>query len=319
LDLVGDIKSLPYITINMNTSADLSPNSPHTFRIKDGFSGQRMLVLPARLAEAFAGSELYFTDMGYFPQAKFHYIDRVAGCGEYILIYCSGGRGEIEIDGKVYELRANCFCIIPPATPHRYCSSGEEPWTIYWLHFNGCQAGSIFGKYSQKGEFLVKELAYEPGRIAFFDHLLDVADQGFSARSLDYVNMSLGHLLASFLYPQLTCLSSPAQSDAVSLAVSFMKNKLSAGLSMNELAAAARCSASHLHALFKQQTGYSPLQYFNHIKVRQSCQYLSFSSLTIKEISLRLGMNDPLYFSRLFKKSMGISPVGYRKKFKQLR
>lgn len=301
------------------SKVDLPAASPADLRIKDGFSGQRMLVLPAKLAEAFAGAGLYFTDMGYFPQAKFHYITREAGCGEYILIYCSEGRGEIEIYGKVHEVRANSFCLIPPATQHRYCSSREEAWTIYWLHFNGRQAEGLFGKYSQKAESPVRELAFESARIALFEHLLDVADQGFSAQRLDYVNISLGHLLASFLYPQLTGLAASARNDAVSLAVVFMKNNLSARLSMRELADAARCSASHLHALFKQQTGYSPLQYFNHIKIRQGCQYLSFSSLTIKEISSRLGIDDALYFSRLFKKSMGISPAGYRNKFKQLR
>ncbi len=48
-------------------------------------------------------------------------------------------------------------------------------------------------------------------------------------------------------------------------------------------------------------------------KVQKACEYLNYTDLTIKEISFSLGFQDPLYFSRLFKGHMGISPRKYRK------
>ena len=61
-------------------------------RIKDGFKGERAIVLPAFLIEELKqdplGSELYITDIGYYPHAYFHYRKRdTEEVTEFILIY----------------------------------------------------------------------------------------------------------------------------------------------------------------------------------------------------------------------------------------
>ena len=67
-------------------------------RIKDGFKGERAIVLPAFLIEELKqdplGSELYITDIGYYPHAYFHYRKRdTEEVTEFILIYCMEGEG----------------------------------------------------------------------------------------------------------------------------------------------------------------------------------------------------------------------------------
>ena len=62
-------------------------------RIKEGFKGERAIVLPAFLIEELKqdplGSELYITDIGYYPHACFHYRKRnTEEATEFILIYC---------------------------------------------------------------------------------------------------------------------------------------------------------------------------------------------------------------------------------------
>ena len=48
------------------------------------------------------------------------------------------------------------------------------------------------------------------------------------------------------------------------------------------------------------------------LKVQKACQYLLFTDLRIKEIANKLGIEDQYYFSRMFTKIMGMSPVAYR-------
>ena len=58
----------------------------------DGFVGERMTVLPkdvvAKYAENVFVKRLYLTDVGYFPDAKGHFIDRPDGVDEYIYFFC---------------------------------------------------------------------------------------------------------------------------------------------------------------------------------------------------------------------------------------
>lgn len=71
---------------------------------------------------------------------------------------------------------------------------------------------------------------------------------------------------------------------------------------------------AHFSVTFKKKTGFSPIEYFNHLKMQKASQYLLFTNLRIKEIAQEVGIEDPYYFSRLFTKIMGISPVHYREK-----
>ena len=53
--------------------------------------------------------------------------------------------------------------------------------------------------------------------------------------------------------------------------------------------------------------------FFNLKKTQKACEYLNYTDLSIKEISYKIGFDDPLYFSRIFKNFMGKSPRNYKK------
>ena len=57
-------------------------------------------------------------------------------------------------------------------------------------------------------------------------------------------------------------------------------------------------------------------KYFSNLKIQKSCQYLYFTDLSIKEICREVGFDDPYYFSRMFKKLMGMAPSKYKALYK---
>jgi len=71
------------------------------------------------------------------------------------------------------------------------------------------------------------------------------------------------------------------------------------------------------YRIFKKETNKTPLQYLIDLRINESKNMLKIGSLSIKEIAYKLGFNDPYYFSRLFKKKAGISPVVYRQGLSQ--
>jgi AraC-like DNA-binding protein len=95
-----------------------------------------------------------------------------------------------------------------------------------------------------------------------------------------------------------------------------MQDHVNTMIRLDDLSSFAKLSTSHFSAIFRAKTGYSPIEYFNQLKVQKACQYISFTAMSIKNIALTLGIEDQYYFSRMFTKLMGTSPNEYRKKVK---
>ncbi len=84
---------------------------------------------------------------------------------------------------------------------------------------------------------------------------------------------------------------------------------------MDELIRSTSYSPNHFRKLFKEQCGCSPLQYFNQLKVQLAKQQIlqHKTVMTMNEIARACGFEDPYYFSRVFKKYAGLSPMQFYK------
>jgi len=287
-------------------------------KIKDGFVGQKMIVLPPNIKRNILKNDLisrfHVIASGFFPHAAYHDRERKFGCSEYILLYCTAGTGTITIAHRTLQLKPNHFFVLPKDTPHHYKSSSMDPWTIYWLHFTGVHADHLYRKYAELKQEPVF-LAYDTKRIEDFDQIFSMMENSFEERNLEIVNIKYFEFISSFLYAQEMDPLTPGR-DKISRSIQFMKKNPGALYSVQDLAAQLNLSVTHYSRLFRAKTGSSPNQYFIEIKVQSACQYLYFTDKSIKEICRELGFEDPFYFSRVFKKLMGVSPVNYRNQHK---
>ncbi len=103
----------------------------------------------------------------------------------------------------------------------------------------------------------------------------------------------------------------------ISSALDFMLQNYSEQLTISKLAEIARTSESNFYAAFKKQFGISPLSYINHYRLSLAAEKLTQSNDSIKEIACSVGINDSLYFSKLFKKEYNMSPKEYRLMYKK--
>ena len=88
-------------------------------------------------------------------------------------------------------------------------------------------------------------------------------------------------------------------------------------LTLSSISANVSLSSSYLCRVFKSEVGTSITSYLNNLRIRKAATMIKDNRLSLKEISTMVGIDDQLYFSRLFKKCMGISPSEYGKRFHQ--
>lgn len=289
-------------------------------RKREGFEGQRMIVIPKKIVSEFlikdpVTRQVYITDIGYYPKAMFHYAERMHGVNQHIIIYCIEGYGWIEIDKKRITISPSQFIAIPANTPHKYGADEKNPWSIYWTHFKGENATFISELIIKNSNNYKPHLTYSDDRIRLFDDIYYSLEKGYSDDTLRYINMIFYHFLSSMIYQgKFNREKSEVTPDVVETGIQLMQDNISKTITLNEMASFSKLSVTHFSSLFKKKTGYSPIEYFNHLKIQKACQYLSFTKMTIKEVAFNVGVEDQYYFSRMFRRLMGASPSEYKKR-----
>jgi AraC-like DNA-binding protein len=288
--------------------------------IADGFKGEKSIVTPYNIRELQAKNEitrlLYVTHIGYYPYAKHHYRQRVNGATENILIYCEKGKGWIECGGETFNLASHQMFIIQESMPHTYASDINDPWTIYWIHFKGDNVrmfDEIIGKTITMKDSVSSR---HQDRFTLFESMFQNLEMGYSTDNMEYISFCLMYFLASIKYlPQYREIKNEKVEDVIQKSILFMKNNLENKTTLEDIASAVCYSSSHLSSLFTKKTSFSPMEYFNQLRIQKSCSFLQFSELKIKEIAFRMGYYDPFHFSKAFMKEMGISPKEYRSRY----
>ena len=287
--------------------------------MKQGFTGERSIVLPAMTIEAQQqdplASSLYITDIGYYPHAYCHYRERQQPIAEYVLIYCMEGEGWCRIDDQTFDIHSNQYIILPAQHPHAYGADKEHPWTIYWLHFTG-QHAAVYSEGQQKPcDILPTHNSRINERQVVFEEIFSTLERATDLESLRYASSLLHYYLASmrYLHHFRSTTTTPSGVNEMASAVKrYMHENLEHRLNLEQLAKYAGYSPSHFSLLFRQQTGQSPLACLKNMKIERACQLLTTTNMRINQICHKVGFDDSYYFSRLFKQQTGLSPKQYR-------
>lgn len=284
----------------------------------DNFYGDRSVVLSQKQLDAVRGTpvtqDLYISDIGFYPQAKNHLVIRKEAIGQQILIYCIDGEGVIHIQSRDFQLKANEFFIIPAGEQHKYWSDRDAPWSIYWLHFGGKHSFFFREFYGRVMRIEQSVRAKTDDRLRMFNEILTALELGFSPENVNYANMCLHSLLASFFYIEaFRSVKGFQGTNPVDKAILYMQQSIDKMLTVRDLADHVDLSESHFSKVFRNKTGSSPLDYFISLKMQEAIRLLSNQSLKIKEVAYKLGYNDPYYFTRIFTKQIGSSPGSFVK------
>ncbi len=269
-------------------------------------------VTPPRLRRLLARHPLsqgcYPLALGFYPEARGHRMSRPLP-DDHLLIYCRAGQGWLEtVDGRLV-IGGGDLLLLPKGQAHVYGADPDKPWTLYWVHFDGELVADFLHPL---GQGPLRHIGVQPRLLAEFDALLGLRKQGLSLPHFIYAAHQLQSLLASLaVLPARAQLKSGRVLD-VDAVQAVMRAHLHGSLNLDELAAQFKLSRFHFAKTYRALTGHAPIQDFIQLKMAHACRLLDEGEQGIRQVAEQLGYEDVYYFSRLFRKVVGMAPSHYR-------
>lgn len=257
---------------------------------------------------------------GHFSQQPDHRTARKTA-SDYLLIWVLGGEGFGKTRSQRVEVSAGHLLSFLPDYQHAYGSDAQNPWDILWVHFGGKMANQYAQAIRQYGH-PVTFLGHDENLRGQFEDLM-AATMGLehvhrdTAGNQDILTgQMLGALLGRIIYllEQQTKNHSNEQSNQLNITElrRYIHRNLTTPLTLKELAESNHLSATHFSRLFRQHFGTSPMHYVIEQRMARAATLLTETTSPISLIGNAVGYDDAYYFSRLFKRIIGMTPRDYR-------
>lgn len=232
----------------------------------------------------------------------------------YLLHYVLAGEGIFEVGATTYQLGKGDGFIIYPGIVTYYQADTNKPWSYCWVGFNGTES-----------EMLLKRAGITRTSPTFYSHQGDLIDRCLQAmieskalhKGRDLHLTGLLYLLLSVLVEsnQATILEGKEESRKeyyVSKAIDFIEMNYAMKITVEDIAKFLGLNRSYACSLFKQRMNVSLQEYLIRYRVHKACELMENVELTISDIARSVGYADPLLFSKMFKKILGVSPKPFR-------
>ena len=244
-------------------------------------------------------------NFGFYENIDNMDLHREKGRSDYQLIYVKKGEMSVGREGEEQILTVGDVCLFRPKETQIYKIKGKET-SFCWIHFSGREAEEMLSFF--------KEQIYHVG---IFPEFEDYCQGDFNLSCNFSELMYEGRLIVLIAkLGQRICDDNKKNGVIMKIqrAIAAIHSDSEVHLSNEELAELCGLSKYYFIKVFKEATGSTPQQYYNAVIVNKARYLLANSAYNVSEISNICGIEDSLYFGRMFKKQTGLSPGNYRKK-----
>ncbi len=257
---------------------------------------------------------LYLQEAGELRALKPHVNSRT-GLRSFLFFLVTAGSGKLVYEERSYPLLPGDCAFIDCRKPYAQSSSEDDLWSLKWIHFYGSSMGGIYEKYVQRGGGPVITGA----DAAFFSDLL--TELLALAGSEDYIrDMRINEKITCLL----TCVmaqswhpenrsQSPSKKQSLQYVKSYLEEHYQERITLDRLAGQFYVNKFYLARTFKEQFGVTILGHLDQVRVTHAKRLLRFSNMTVEAVGREIGIPEPGYFSRVFRKVEGVAPGEYRR------
>lgn len=227
---------------------------------------------------------------------------------DYYLVYVCSGSYCIETQLGSFSMKENEFIIISPNMSHHNIHAESNKLYYCCMHFTGYAVNEILKSLDLKPDTVYKSSKSSDSVEQRFNKIIEE----FKLYDTFYQTAAAGHAISLLAYLSRST-SNPTHRRMLRSSLSYISENINSDLYIEMLAQIENMSVQHYRQVFKEYTGVSPNQYIMNERLALGCEMLIHTSYSVSEIARHCGYSDSLYFSRIFKKRFGVSPLIYRK------
>jgi len=242
---------------------------------------------------------------------------RPRGRLDFQIIYIASGKAHFHFGNPENEtiVPAGNIVLFRPKEFQKYEYYGIDKTEVYWIHFTGNDVKNILRKYG----FPDEKRIFPVGTSLEYERVFKRIIMELQRCQDDYeemLDLLLRHLLIIF-HRELTrehVLKNEYLDSEMDIAASYFNENYNRDINIEEYAVSRGMSVSWFIRNFKKYTGTTPMQFITSIRITNAQMLLETTNYAINEIARIVGYDNPLYFSRLFRKQKGCPPSHYRKR-----
>ena len=218
---------------------------------------------------------------------------------EHRMILFEKGSGTIHADGAEHTyLSGNLFFLF--AGEYFFLTPRETTEYLY-VSFEGAKGDALLARFG---------ITALTRRRESFDRLLPFWHESLLHADAQNVDLAAESVLL-YTFSRLSCVKDSAVDLAAEI-IAFSEQHFSEhSLCLNAVATALGYNAKYLSHLFKSKTGVGYAEYLRTLRIKHAINLMDLGVQSVKNVALLSGFSDPLYFSTVFKKQMGITPKEY--------
>lgn len=245
---------------------------------------------------------------------------RPRGRVDFQLLYIASGKAQFYFNGEERTVHAGHMVLYRPKEEQKYRYYGEDQPEVYWVHFTGNNVTNILRQYS------IPDAAHVlyTGTFLEYKRIFSQMIEELQLCRENYEELLVLLLRQLFILVQRQLSRRPKAGNGyieneIEAAVQYFQKHYNAAVSIEDYAASRGISTSWFIRSFRELTGFTPMQYILSIRMSNAQSLLETTEYNIAEISDIIGYENPLYFSRVFRKQIGVSPSAFRKQLRSRR
>lgn len=235
------------------------------------------------------------------------------GRRDYQILYVANGKTHFWFDGREEIVSTGHMVLYKPEEIQKYVYYLEDNPEVFWIHFTGSDVKNILAYHGISLDEHVFYCGVLPDYKALFRKIiqeLQLCRYGYE----DYIASLFNDILLLVDRQQHEQKKATGNvQEQIERAAAYFNENYNTKISIDDYAESLHISTNWFIHNFKQYTGMSPAQYILSLRMVNAQSLLERTTYNIKEISEIVGYENPLYFSRVFKKEIGKSPAQYRK------